>query len=509
MKCKLRFPYRTVALCLCLVMLLAVMPVSVYAAETEDSGFAVSPVHFNPYYTAEQTSETYGYLTYAATRNAAPDYVYSVQDAAALLREGMKNRREEIDINLCYEGRYNVDIFETIFDAAVAHTGVPTEGDYLAFQYKEWIARSGWYHKNGMCYITIKYCVAYYSTAEQEAEVDRAVAELLEALQLDAMSNVDKVRTVYQWMAENIVYDNQNVNDYKHTMKYTAYAALMDQTAVCQGYANLLYRLLLELGIDCRIVAGIGSGVPHAWNIIGLDGLYYNADVTWDAENVQAERDYACFLRNDANLTGHIREERFLTEGFMAMYPMSEQDYVITVPSVDRPFVDVTAEDYFYEPVLWAVERGVTGGINAMQFAPGNPCTRGQVVTFLWRAKGSPEPESTNHPFTDISADKYYYKAVLWAVENGITAGLTATTFAPNNACTRGQIATFLWRANGSPEPQSSENPFSDVTEGPFYKAILWAVEEGITTGYTDGTFRPNASCTRGHIVTFLYRAEN
>jgi hypothetical protein len=93
-------------------------------------------------------------------------------------------------------------------------------------------------------------------------------------------------------------------------------------------------------------------------------------------------------------------------------------------------------------------------------------------------------------------------------VENGITSGLTATTFAPNNACTRGQIATFLWRANGSPEPQSADNPFSDVNAGPFYKAILWAVEEGITGGYTDGTFRPGNVCTRGNIVTFLFRAE-
>ena len=195
----------------------------------------------------------------------------------------------------------------------------------------------------------------------------------------------------------------------------------------------------------------------------------------------------------------------------------ADPDYVVPTPTppvdptpspITNPFVDVAEKDYFYKPVLWAVQKGITGGIDTTHFAPGNPCTRGQVVTFLWRAAGSPEPRSTSHPFTDISANQYYYKAVLWAVENGITAGLTATTFAPNNACTRGQIATFLWRANGSPEPQSSNNPFSDVYAGPFYKAILWAVEEGITTGYAGGTFRPNNVCTRGNIVTFLYRAE-
>ena len=145
--------------------------------------------------------------------------------------------------------------------------------------------------------------------------------------------------------------------------------------------------------------------------------------------------------------------------------------------------------------------------ISVTHFAPSNPCTRGQVVTFLWRAAGSPEPEGNENPFTDISEGQYYYKAVLWAVENGITTGMTTTTFVPNNSCTRGQIATFLWRATGSPEPESDENPFPDVTGGPFYKAILWAVENGITTGYTDGTFRPGNVCTRGNIVTFMYRA--
>ena len=179
-----------------------------------------------------------------------------------------------------------------------------------------------------------------------------------------------------------------------------------------------------------------------------------------------------------------------------------------TPTPITNPFVDVAEKDYFYNAVLWAVENGITGGVDATHFAPGNPCTRGQVVTFLWRAAGSPEPKSIAHPFTDISANQYYYKAVLWAVENGITAGLTATTFGPNNACTRGQIATFLWRANGSPKPQSKDNPFVDVGGGPFYQAILWAVEEGITTGYAGGTFRPGNVCTRGNIVTFLYRAE-
>ena len=170
------------------------------------------------------------------------------------------------------------------------------------------------------------------------------------------------------------------------------------------------------------------------------------------------------------------------------------------------PFADTDAGAYYYQPILWALEKGITTGTSDTTFAPYAPCTRGQVVTFLWRAAGSPEPASAENPFSDVNEGPFY-KAILWAVEQGITTGYDDGTFRPAASCTRGQIATFLWRANGSPELASSENPFSDVKDGPFYQAILWAVEQGITTGYTDGTFRPDESCTRAHIVTFLYRS--
>ena len=172
------------------------------------------------------------------------------------------------------------------------------------------------------------------------------------------------------------------------------------------------------------------------------------------------------------------------------------------------PFSDVSATGFYYPAMVWALDKGITTGTSDTAFSPNNPCTRGQVVTFLWRAAGSPEPVSTENPFSDVKEGPFY-KAILWAVEQGITTGYSDGTFRPAASCTRGQIATFLWRAAGSPEPTSTHNPFSDVSDGPFYKAILWAVEQGITTGYTDGTFRPSASCTRAHIVTFLYRSYN
>jgi len=177
---------------------------------------------------------------------------------------------------------------------------------------------------------------------------------------------------------------------------------------------------------------------------------------------------------------------------------------------VENPFVDVSDGAYFFEPVMWAVSEGVTSGLSATEFGPSRGCTRAQVVTFLWRAAGEPAPESDVNPFRDVKEGAYYYDAVLWAVENGVTTGLSADTFGPNENCNRGQIVTFLWRAMNKPAPESEANPFTDVPEKQYYfNAVLWAVEEGITTGMSAESFAPNSTCTRGQIVTFLYRAYN
>ena len=170
-------------------------------------------------------------------------------------------------------------------------------------------------------------------------------------------------------------------------------------------------------------------------------------------------------------------------------------------------FTDVKADAYYANPVAWAVEKKITNGTSSTTFSPDATCTRGQVVTFLWRASGSPEPTRTDNPFTDVKPDAYYYKAVLWAVEKGITSGTSKTTFSPDSGCTRGQVVTFQWRANGQPEPKAGTNPFTDVkSDAYYYKAVLWAVENGITNGTSPDKFSPDKTCTRGQIVTFLYR---
>ena len=175
----------------------------------------------------------------------------------------------------------------------------------------------------------------------------------------------------------------------------------------------------------------------------------------------------------------------------------------------ELPFTDVAVTDYYYDAVLWAAENGITGGVDDTHFAPNATCTRAQAVTFLWRAAGSPAPKSSEMPFEDVVKGSYYYDAVLWAVENGITDGTSATTFSPNAVCSRGQIVTFLWRSQKSPA-SDSVNPFTDVAADAYYNsAVLWAVTNGITDGTSATTFSPAANCTRAQIVTFLYRALN
>ena len=172
-----------------------------------------------------------------------------------------------------------------------------------------------------------------------------------------------------------------------------------------------------------------------------------------------------------------------------------------------NPFTDVKPKDYFYDAVLWAVENKITSGTSANKFSPKKPCTREQVVTFLNRALGNPMPSTFRSCFADIKSQTYSYYPILWAAETGVTTGTDRYQFSPKKVCTRGQVVTFLWRAVGSPEPEALNCPFTDVKSSAYYyKAMLWAVQNGITTGTSETKFSPNAECSRAQVVTFLYR---
>ena len=185
----------------------------------------------------------------------------------------------------------------------------------------------------------------------------------------------------------------------------------------------------------------------------------------------------------------------------------------------DRDFVDVSMREWFYPDVHWAYKHNITAGTSKTEFSPNNTCTRGQIVTFLWRYAGEPEPMISHTNFTDVKAGAYYEKAVLWAVENGITAGTTETTFSPEAECTRGQICTFIWRYCGSVDMSEENDPnnYSDITTGYndvqkgtyYYKAMLWMYMKHLINGTSDTTMEPNSPCTRAQAVAFLHRLYN
>ena len=182
--------------------------------------------------------------------------------------------------------------------------------------------------------------------------------------------------------------------------------------------------------------------------------------------------------------------------------------YQEMIPMLTNPFEDIDDQAYYFAPVIWAVNAGITSGIDETHFGPALVCNRAQVVTFLWRAAGKPEPVTADNHFMDVPAGCFYEKAVLWAFENGITRGTDASHFSPDLSCNRAQVVTFLHRFRGCPEPTVTA-VFPDVAEGSFYhRAVLWAAERGITVGMDGGLFRPELACNRAQIVTFLYRDE-
>ena len=213
---------------------------------------------------------------------------------------------------------------------------------------------------------------------------------------------------------------------------------------------------------------------------------------------------FAEFAFRDTTLTAYYPADNATwTEEILQQYGGT----ITWVPYEVLPFVDVPVNSFYFAPVAWAVKENITTGTSATTFAPNAFCNRAQVVTFLWRAAGCPEPTATENPFVDVKEGDFFHKAVLWAVEKGITNGIDATHFGPNESCNRAQVVTFLYRAMQSPAISTLECPCTDVEPGQWYEpAVLWAVEKGITNGMSADTFGVNTVCNRAQVVTFLYR---
>ena len=234
------------------------------------------------------------------------------------------------------------------------------------------------------------------------------------------------------------------------------------------------------------------------------------------ASPAKAAADTAITLTATPNAGYHFKAWRVILGGVTITdnkFTMPAEDVEVQAvfekdaPISKHPFLDVPAGAYYEDAVVWAVGKGLTSGTNATTFDPNGTCTRAQAVTFLWRAAGSPTPKTKLMPFPDVPVGSYYWNAVLWAIEQGITEGTSYLTFSPNDSCTRAQIVTFLWRAKGNPAV-SGNAPFTDVAPDAYYAAaVTWAEKNGITGGIGNGLFGSNNTCTRAQIVTFLYRA--
>ena len=205
-----------------------------------------------------------------------------------------------------------------------------------------------------------------------------------------------------------------------------------------------------------------------------------------------------------------LQEATYLDDGsIMYSCRRCHETKTETIPKKENPFVDVLAGDYFFKPVMWAISQKppVTKGTDDTHFSPHADCTREQIVTFLWAANGKPEPQTTESNFSDVTPNDWFFKAVMWASENKIASGMGGGIFGVGQSCTRAQAMTFLWASEGKPAPNSTESPFDDVTPNDwFFKSILWAAENGITKGVGDGLFGVNNTCTRAQIMTFLYK---
>ena len=352
------------------------------------------------------------------------------------------------------------------------------------------------------------------SKAEQSAVVDmaKAIEDAIAALQYKG-ADYTKVDAA---IAKANALNKDNYKDFS-AVEAAVKAVVRDKNITEQDKVDAMAKAI-EDAINALVRKSSGGGSSSPSYSVTTPSKTENGTVTvsprsaekGDTVTITAKPDSGYQL-DDLTVTDKNGNELKLTDKGNGKYtftmPASKVEIKATfVKEVETsPFSDVSTSAYYYEAVKWAQEKGITGGIGNGLFGPNQPCTRAQIVTFLWRAAGSPEPKSMSS-FSDVSADSYYAKAVAWAVENGITTGTGDGKFSPDATCTRAQSVTFLFRAIGKLVDSKAE--FSDVLTDSYYaNAVAWAVENGVTNGIGDGLFGPDNSCTRAQIVTFLFRA--
>ena len=255
------------------------------------------------------------------------EYTSDQEKLVKIFREKLINRESNIVLYYHCDEEITQEFFSNLvhqlFQKAIKHTGNGKEGDYLKWHCQGWTVKASISGNSNEGYdLNIFYDVSYLSSLEQEEKVDEEVSNLLKSLDLSNKTDYQKVKAIYDYICSNVTYDHDNLNDESYSLKYTAYAALINKTAVCQGYASLFYRLALDAGVDTRVISGEAGG-PHAWNIVKLNGKYYNLDSTWDA----GRSTYAYFLKNTNDFDNHVRDNDYQSNEFIEEYPMWDESY--------------------------------------------------------------------------------------------------------------------------------------------------------------------------------------
>ena len=315
---------RIISCILTVLILASVLPANAFA----DSSVIHRQIHINPLYKDVVDQKQLFSTLNGAPRlysDTQPQEAGSADEAAVILRKGMENREARIAIRCPADAITPTDgILDEIAEKAMEETGVPTQGDYIRWTYAGWSGSCSLESDDeGLHYVFVYDC-KYYTTAAQEAELSKKIDSVLQSLDInDESSDYDVICAVYDYICANVSYDYDNLNDSEYLLKYTAYAAMINKTAVCQGYSALMYRMLQQKNIDCRLIPGSN----HAWNIVAIDGVYYNADSTWDAG--RDPKNYAYFLCGDSDFAEHTRYSEYSTEEFYRLYPMAETKYVV------------------------------------------------------------------------------------------------------------------------------------------------------------------------------------
>ena len=454
----------------------------------------------------------------------------SLNQAVLCLRDALLARQTSITMNI----ESTVDFRQVYatrdyllypaFSEEIANT--VTAGGYLqgVWSRHSYIIRQG---TNNRWQITFKN-IEYKTTLAQEEVFMQKLEQVMNELDVWPMADYLKYRTIYRYVTEHVSYDYDAYQEFLdhsgsaegHETAYTAYGALVEGKAVCQGYSALFYAMCRYVGLPVLILTGQASGdygyENHAWNMIQLGGKWYQVDATWDEGRPVWMQQY--FAKGTESMAGHILDQRFMTEEFHNKYGLSAEDYRETEEDFQRVcrFRDVSENDYFYYPAWELSEQGILAGTNKFTFAPYLTMNRAMMITLLYRIEGEPIVEGENL-FTDVPEDAWYRDAVVWATEEGLTYGVGEDRFGPDGTLTREQLATFLYRYDwlGEEEPPLVEEDYlagfedADTVSDYALDALNWAAGRSIVNGMPGNKIEPSGAANRAQAATMLYRYLN